>query len=321
MSEYQITIATATYNRKDVLRMNLDRLARQSLPADRFEMVIVDDGSTDGTIDMLRECQADYPFRLRYFEQSHAGPGAAQNRAASEAEADIVLFLADDMLTTPGVVEHHLNKHRQYPDEHAVIVGQIRESSEMPQTIFQKAWDPFRDVDMSKKAELDEVDFWVSNLSIKKRFFMTQGRFLEHAEPAMEDLELAHRLFKRGMRLIYCADALSFHYHPQTIDSAVHRLYVTGLNFHRYEKLVDHDKIHKFANVPSLRLPPLELLKVLGREAFRLTVFNDLTVPHIVVPTIRKAENNRALRPFVRFLTDRACGYYLRKGISEGRRR
>lgn len=321
MCEYSLTVATATYNRKDSLEMMLNHIAEQSISMEEFEMVLVDDGSSDGTSDFVRKIQNSLPFKLRFYEQEHKGPGAAHNKAAYEASSEIILFLANDMLPTKDVLQSHLNIHRNNPQNNIAAVGEIRESNKVPQTEFQKAWDPFRKVDLSRKKRLDEYDFWVSNLSMKKDYFLMYGIFIEYPQPAMEDLELAYRLFKNGLYLIYNENALSYHYHPQTIDTATHRLYITGKSFARYENMVGHTKGHVFANVSSKKLGLAANIKIRLRDFARIIVFNKYSITHLVMPAIRKAESNELYRPFLRFLTGRACGYYLRKGISEGRKK
>ena len=97
MSDPILSVVTATYNRKDTLKMSLEHLSRQTLPADDFEMVVVDDGSSDGTGEMIRTLQYELPFTLRYFHQRNQGPGAANNRGAREARADLINFIADDI--------------------------------------------------------------------------------------------------------------------------------------------------------------------------------------------------------------------------------
>lgn len=316
-----LSVVTATYNRKEILRMNLEHLARQTLASDTFEVVVVDDGSSDGTADMVVGMQQILPYRLRFHQQQHKGPGAAHNRGVRESESNIVLFLANDMLPTPALLESHLNIHRANPQAHVAVVGKLAESGELPQTAFQKAWDPFLGRGMEGKENLNELDFWVSNLSMKRDFFLEKGVFIEYPGPAMEDHELAYRLFRRGLKLMYCGQALAYHYHPQTLESALARVYATGKNFTVYENLVPDDaKVQEFAHVLSPRLGTNKFLKILIRDMCRLCFFNGITVPSLVIPLIKRAESDKFLEPYVRFLTRRACGYYFRKGVSAGRK-
>jgi len=316
-----ISVVTATYNRKEILQMMLEHLAKQTLSAEQFEVVLVDDGSTDGTEQLVTGMRDNVPFELRFFTQEHKGPGAAHNYGVRSAKADIVLFLANDILTVPDALESHLKTHQQNPEQHIAVVGNLRESKDLPQTAFQKAWNPFDWVQMDRKDRLTELDFWISNLSMKRDFFLEKGVFLEFPEPALEDNELAYRLFKNGLKLLYCPEAVGEHYHPQTLDSALRRVYVTGKNFPVFEALVaDDTTIHKFAHILSKRLDATSYCRILIRDMVRLSFFNRCTVPLLVVPLIKAAETHPFLERYVNFLTKRACGYYFRKGVSDGRK-
>lgn len=320
MNKPSLSIVTATFNGKDVLKMALERLSVQTFPMNSLEVVIVIDGSTDGTGEMLNDLRSKLPYKLRVLEQENKGPGAAHNHGALEASADIILFLADDILTTPGLLQLHNEYHLKNPQQHVAVVGKLVESRDVPQTAFQKAWNPFKGRDMAEKNELNELDFWVSQLSMKRKFFIEQGMFLEHSGAAWEDLELGNRLFKNGLKLIYCENALGYHYHPQTIDSAIARTCASGKNFVLYEEAVDGVKIHEFANILSARLKASTYTRILLRDMVRLFFFNRFTVPTILVPLIKKAETYRFLEPLVGFLTKRVVAYYFRKSIIEGRK-
>ncbi len=321
MGPLALSVVTATYNRAEVLRTSLERLGEQTLPGDRFEVILVDDGSTDDTCEMVAAIQDRLPFALRFMQQpKNMGPGAAHNRGVREAEADIVLFLADDMHATPQVLEGHCRCHREHAEPHVAVVGKLCESTELPQTAFHKGWNPYKGKELDGKEELGEFDFWVSNLSMKRSFFLEHGVFKERRGPSHEDLELSYRLFKRGMRLIYCPEALAYHYHPQTIDDAVARAYAAGKAFRQYEEWVDHDKFHRYTHVLSPRLDRKTRLKYAIREIVRSPFFNRHTVPGIVLPLIRQAETNSLLEPFVGFLANRAVGHYFRAGVREGRK-
>lgn len=312
-----LSVVIATYNRKDVLKTNLERLAKQTMAAAEFEVVVVDDGSGDGTGDMISIVQSELPFTLRYFYQCNQGPGAANNCGAREAKADLILFLADDILASPQLLESHLHRHREHPQINVGVVGRLRESPDVPQTAFQKAWDPFKDAGLDTKKKHDELSFWVSNFSMKRKFFLEKGIFFEFPGPAMEDHELAHRLLNEGLEILYSRDALGDHYHPYTIDSAVNRSYQTGRNFMQFDSRVEDSRIHDFAQIQSRKLTLIKSLRVFLRDTIRLTLFNSLTVPNLVVPAIRKAESWKFLEPSIEFFTRRACRFYFMKGIAE----
>ena len=85
-----ITVVVPTYNRLENLRRTLAGLARQDIDPKLFEVVVVSDGSTDGTDTWLQGAACDYPFSLRPVRQDNAGPATARNRGIEEARGEVV---------------------------------------------------------------------------------------------------------------------------------------------------------------------------------------------------------------------------------------
>src|SRR5918999_1052279 len=105
----RLSVVIASRNRRERLRQVLAGLADQRYPADRCEAVVVLDGSSDGSPEMVRGLEL--PYRVALFEQEHSGVATCRNRGAHEASHPVVLFLDDDVLpgpefpAGPGVVE------------------------------------------------------------------------------------------------------------------------------------------------------------------------------------------------------------------------
>ena len=77
-----LSVVIPTHNRKEILRRSLKALLDQTLPHESYEIVIVDDGSTDETENMVRRMVPTSPVRIRYYYQSNKGPAAARNLGA-----------------------------------------------------------------------------------------------------------------------------------------------------------------------------------------------------------------------------------------------
>ena len=88
------SIIVATYNRLDELVELIDSLNYMDFDPSRFELIVVDDGSTDGTAEMIE--QLDTAYALRLLRQQNQGPGAARNRGMAEANGDYFLFIDSD---------------------------------------------------------------------------------------------------------------------------------------------------------------------------------------------------------------------------------
>src|SRR5438034_5872942 len=104
-----ISIIVPTYNRRASLERMLHALADQTYPADRFEVLVIDDGSTDGTVDHLGKLTI--PYALRVLQQAHGGPAQARNLGVASAAAPLVLFLDDDVVPASDLVATHVATH------------------------------------------------------------------------------------------------------------------------------------------------------------------------------------------------------------------
>ncbi len=105
------SIILATYNRKELLRTCLRCIDAQDYPYTDFEVIVVDDGSTDGSLEMAQAWSA--PYRLRCLSAGHQGIGPARNLGVSEAAGDVVIFIDDDAFVTPWFVAEHMKSHRE----------------------------------------------------------------------------------------------------------------------------------------------------------------------------------------------------------------
>ena len=103
----KISVVAATFNRRDSLQQLLDSLAKQTLDPARFEIVIANDGSTDGTTEFLRELVSSRK-NLRFLELKNGGPGAARNAGAQAARGQYLAFTDDDCVASADWLEQIL---------------------------------------------------------------------------------------------------------------------------------------------------------------------------------------------------------------------
>ena len=335
-----ISVVIPTYNRRDTLAQNLARLAAQTLDSDAFEVIIIDDGSDDGTGDMVEALTGTLPFELRYFHHANRGPGYTQNRGIRAAEHSLVLLLADDALATPGLLEEHLRLHQLHPEPQVAVAGKMQQSSELPDTPFLRHWDPWDNRDLEPFEELEYIYFWGCNLSFKRSLLMEHGLFLERKGAAMEDVELGFRLAcKAGMRLLYGKQALCYHQHPETIESTCTRAFERGCNFDLLTDNVTDPLLYARLRLlgqpayqpPSTGVGPCDRLygsdRAAERETWRLQpwrramyqlLFNSPTVHALWLPLIRAAHRYRVFEPLVdKRVINGTVLYFLNAGIRE----
>jgi glycosyltransferase involved in cell wall biosynthesis len=181
-----ISVVIPTYNRAADLTRCLAALKAQTAPVDSFEVIVIDDGSTDGTPEVLAQWAADWPV-LRYYRQSNAGPATARNQGISRAHFGIIAFTDDDCLPAPDWVQRI--QERMSAGIHGCLHGPIRSS--LPSSTFVHS-------------VIADGAVITSNIAFEKAVFERVGVF-DTAFPApwCEDADMCYRMRKLGVTITY----------------------------------------------------------------------------------------------------------------------
>lgn len=303
-----LSVIVPTFNRSSVLRLCLEALGRQTAPPGSFDVVVADDGSTDDTERTVRSMTSASPFELRYFRQENAGPSRARNRAVGESQAPLVLFVNDDTIAEPGMVEHHLSAHAEEPAPGVAVLGRITLSPEVERNLFtdlhlDASFDAFEG-----RAELDWRGFVTCNLSLKRDFLLEEGLFQEGLFPH-EDLELGERLSHRGLRVLYRPGAKAHHHHALDAEAFLRSARKDGRALAIWYRKSPH--LHD----------ELTRLGLQGAPPLRSSWKNRLaerTITTLGVPALaRVAARTRAVEPVARFLYRRLYQQVRREAIAE----
>ena len=116
-----ISVIIPTFNRVAMLADTLESFAVQSIPKNRYEVVVVDDGSKDATSEVCRDFAS--PIQLKYLHIENSGISAAKNTGILASRGRILLFCDDDDIADSHLLEEHLKAHKQYPQESVAILG------------------------------------------------------------------------------------------------------------------------------------------------------------------------------------------------------
>lgn len=341
-SSPRISVVMATYNRAEVLPRTIRHLSEQTLAADEFEVIIIDDGSSDDTRAVVAAERANLAFRLEYLHHDNQGPGYTENRGIRAARAPIVLLMADDIFLAPGALAAHLEQHSKHPEQEAAVLGRVLQSPELDGSVFIRTWDPFQMNKVPGDMELPYHMFWACNISFKAEFMLRHGMFRDqrgHAGAAAhEDVELGYRLHAHGLRIFFSRDAMGHHYHFETLAGTIRRARERGFNWLDFKRLVPEpeiavryrvlaretvrDHIRAFAERRQYLMPDERNPWRLGlRYLVRFLVFNRLTVNLFWLPLMNQAEKNRWLAGLMRSAFYRGIYVYnFSQAIREGRR-
>lgn len=231
---FSLSVIIPTYNRKDILKRCLTALFNQTYPYSDYEVIVVDDGSTDGTEELVKSMINNSPCELRYFKQENRGPAAARNVGIKEAEGEIILFIGDDIIADKNMLEEHIKSHKKYANNVAIL-GYITWPPQIKVTPFMEYLNQtgmqFGYSRIKDKEILSYNYFYTSNVSIKREFLLKNGLFDEKFKFAVqEDRELGYRLQQKGLKIVYNRQAVGYHFHPVTINKFCERQKLAGLS-------------------------------------------------------------------------------------------
>ena len=235
-----VSIITPTYNRKQNLQNMLISLSQQTYPVDKFEVIVVDDGSYDGTDEMVSHLSL--PYRFKYFWQEDRGSrrARARNIGINNARGKIIIFLDSDVLCTYRLVEDHAEMHRKCDNyivmglQKCLAEGQGKSLYELRNGVATKIRIPglkmlkaivhYHYLKLLEKQGQASLGLTVCtmNASVHKKHLIDINGFDEDFDGryGCEDMDLGYRLRLNGLDVCWLRKAIVYHqYHPVTEQS------------------------------------------------------------------------------------------------------
>jgi len=207
------TIQLCTYNRAALLERVLDACFEQTLPEDSYEVVLVNDGSTDGTSATIERARARATCSFTVIEQQNAGLARGRNVGIARASGERIIFIDDDVLPLPNFVEEHLRSHGRHPA--AIVRGgaiNVESFDDLPPPVW--SWKDY-----------SGNFFWTTNVSVPTATIRAIGGFNESfAEYGWEDIDVGLRLRFAGIRAMFNPKALAYHYKPRPRSGEIEKM-------------------------------------------------------------------------------------------------
>ena len=219
------SVVIPTYNRKPILEKCLEALEDQELGGvlERYEVVVIDDGSTDGTPEWLRAEAQRFPH-VRLFEQDHGGPAEGRNNGVRRALGDVIVFIDSDLVVTSTFLACHARAlKRAWKGNNARLCftyGAVINTANFDHPTGER----------HKLRDLSWAYFATGNVAIDRHVLESSGLFdLGFRLYGWEDLELGERLRRMGVELIKCPEAVGYHWHPAlSLDQIPNLIRVEG---------------------------------------------------------------------------------------------
>jgi glycosyltransferase involved in cell wall biosynthesis len=277
---YKYSIIVPSYNRSEEIKELIDSIIQLNFDRSRFELLIVDDGSTDSTLDLLEGYKKDLGSSLVYYTQKNQGPGAARNTGMSKASGDFFIFIDSDC-TVPENWLSEIDKSLQenqadafggadtYSDNFPSLLKAINYSM----TSFITTGG-LRGKKGKKLARFYPRSF---NMGLTRQLWKKIGGFgtLRHGQ----DIEFSSRILKSGALVIFVDKAAVYHKRRTTIRRFYKQVFNWGMariNLYKIDKSM-LEPLHALPAIVTL-LSILCFLFALIFPSFRIVLYTGLVL-------------------------------------------
>lgn len=264
-----ISVIIPVYNGQNVISNCLKALLNQNYPKNKYEIIVVDDGSTDDTVEIFSKFK-----KVRLIKQKHSGPAVARNFGASKSKGDILLFTDADCVQPKDWVR---NMIEPFKDEEIAGVSGTYKTLNKGSLIARFAGYEIeeRHKSLSKKRFLDFIGTF--SAGYRKKIFQKYGGFdTSFATSSGEDPELSFRMHKAGFKMVFQPKAFVYHRHPDSLYKFLKQKFWRGywrvLTYKKHK-----DKIFRHSYTPK-SLFVEEAITGITLFSFILSFFNLLPI-------------------------------------------
>ena len=273
-----ISVVIPTYNRKPILEKCLSALENQVLNSaiDGYEVIVVDDGSTDGTPSWIRTHSSRFPH-VRLVEQAHGGPAQGRNTGVDNSIGEVIIFIDSDLVVTRTFLTTHMkalcSSWKSRGNRLCFTYGSVINTANFDNPTSEP----------HKIQDISWAYFATGNVAIDKEILEKSGLFdVGFCLYGWEDLELGERLRQMGVKLVKCPKAVGYHWHP-------------ALSLDQIPALIRVERERaKMALVFFRKHPTLRVRFIIQFTWLHLFLWEFLTIKGLI--------NERSLRPLLSFL-------------------
>jgi cellulose synthase/poly-beta-1,6-N-acetylglucosamine synthase-like glycosyltransferase len=219
-----ISVVIATYNRSAILPRCLDSLCNQTYPQERYEIVVINDGSGDNTEKILREYEKKAPCRFIWITQENHGRSFTRNVGIAKSNGEFVCFTDDDCIAEKNWIERLV---RGFIDDSTGAVGGEVVSYQTATPVQQFIVDARI---LNQESFFKRNTLITGNAAYRKQVLNDIHGF-DNFLIACEDLDISIRTQLSGFTLRYVPDAVVYHDHPATVKSLFFQQYRNGKGF------------------------------------------------------------------------------------------
>ncbi len=261
MKHYQFySVIVPAYNRREEIRELLSSFLQLDFPRERYELIIADDGSTDGTEELVREFARIHEYPVQFYSQPNRGPGAARNMAMENARGDFFIFVDSDCTVHPDwltAIDRALHEQQADafggPDSCRDDFPPLLKAINYSMTSFITTGG----IRGHKRKKLGKYYPRSFNMGLSRKVYEQVGGFgsLRHGQ----DIEFSHRIINSGAKVILVPEAIVFHKRRTSLKKFFRQVFnwgVARINLYK----IDREMLEPVHALPALATLVLFLL-------------------------------------------------------------
>ena len=274
------SIIVPSFNRMDEIKELLPSIEELDFDRGHFELIVVDDGSTDGTVSYLKNYKMQANITFSYLVQENQGPGAARNNGMKNAKGDFLIIIDSDCTVPPewlSQIDAHLHAETADayggPDTYRKEFPALLKAINYSMTSFITTGG-LRGRRGKKLARFYPRSF---NLGLSRKLFQTIGGFNEMYYG--EDIEFSNRMIKSGARIIFIEQAYVYHKRRTNLRRFIRQVFTMGKARIKLYKF-DPELLEPLHAIPALAFLTALLISTLAVffEPFQYIFFTGLLV-------------------------------------------